>query len=112
MSMAPARMHSKSWATAVRESVKLVPRSPKRGGEPQDRRSNRAVNTIASPITLEYRGKLYRGYFTLAGNLLVVSCGAVSKSTEARRGQLELQARQLLMQLAQAGKLHQYGSSI
>ncbi|MBC7944335.1 MAG: hypothetical protein H7X91_03510 [Burkholderiales bacterium] len=92
--------------------MKLVSRTAPRGSEPRDRRGNRAVNSIASPITLEYRGKLYRGYFTLAGNLLVVSCGAVSKSTEARRGQLELQARQVLMQLAQAAKLHQYGSPI
>ncbi len=108
--MGPARTHSKSWGTAVREPVKLVPRTPKRGGEPQDRRNNRAINSITSPITLEYRGKLYRGYFSLAGNLLVVSCGAVSKSAAARRSQLELQARQVLMELAQAGKLHQYGS--
>ncbi len=96
---------------AVREPMKLGSRTQKRG-EPQDRRHNRAVNSITSPITLEYRDKLYRGYFTLAGSLLVVSCGAVSKSTAARRGQLELQARQMLMELAQAGKLHQYGSPI
>lgn len=96
----------------AREPMKHGPRTPKRYGEPPDRRSNRAADSMASPITLEYRGKLYRGHFTLAGSLLVVSCGAVSKGIAARRGQFELQARQMLMQLAQAGKLHQYGTPI
>lgn len=90
--------------------MKLAPKLNSHNVIASNRRHNRLNKTIASPITLQYRGKIYRGHFTVVGKLLIVTCGVVSSNAELRPGHPELQARDALLKLAMGGKLSQFAA--
>lgn len=73
-----------------------------------DRRHDRPGKLVASPLTLIYKDKIYRGSWTVVGRMLIVCCGKVGCSIELRPGHPEAQAREILFKLASAGKLAQY----
>ncbi len=73
-----------------------------------DNRHSRIVDGIASRITLHHSGRTYRGYFTVVGKILVVTCGSVSMNVEVVFADPEPQARQALLELVKTGKLKQF----
>lgn len=70
-----------------------------------DNRYARPIRPKASPITLEYQGKIYRGTFTVAESRLTVTCAEVIKEIEMAPRHPEPQAREVMRELVRSGKL-------
>ena len=75
-----------------------------------DHRYSRLAKAVGSPITLDYKGKIYRAHYTMIGQLIVVSCGTVTTTLEHSNGRVERKAREMLLELAQSGKLQHYSA--
>ena len=75
-----------------------------------DHRYSRLAKAVGSPITLDYKGKIYRAHYTMIGQLIVVSCGTVTTTLEHSNGRVERKAREMLFELVQSGML-EHGAS-
>ena len=59
---------------------------------------------VRHPITCEVDGRTYSGKYWVAGKILIVATGLGGKSNLCRKIPEEIQARQLLLELAMEGK--------
>ncbi|MCX7140558.1 MAG: hypothetical protein NT123_05525 [Proteobacteria bacterium] len=56
------------------------------------------------PVTIEIKGKAYKGTYWIAGKILTVSTGKGGKSRQVGSTPADALAAELLQQLAQEGK--------